>query len=397
MEKISQDAPGDCMIKIQDELKIKSITIVPYRLDFRMNVVHSLASRSSSVNICVVIESEDGLKGYGDCVPRSYVTGETPKSVLKSLENLVTDFTAFSFESPGHIIDTVKQFQKTEEGIDNPSALCAFELALLDLGGKYWDKTIIEMLGLTNSNKSLIYSLVVPLLPEKALQKFLHYALPYEIKHAKIKVDANNPKGHVQHVKSLLGDDVEIRVDANCSWSRANAPRFMSDMAEIGVVSVEQPLPANDLEGTAELRTENMPLIILDEAVWAEDDVKRIADIGAGDAINVRISKCGGLIGALKVVEAASKNDIGIQLGSHVGESCILSAAGAHLASGISQFRWLEGCFGTHLLSSDLCEESYRFEHGGKFDLPEGPGLGITVSESRLESNRMLYEEMVNS
>ncbi|MBN1293884.1 MAG: hypothetical protein JXB48_18735 [Candidatus Latescibacteria bacterium] len=385
------------MIKIQNDLKIKSVSIVPYRLDFRMNVVHSLASRSSTVNICVIIESEDGLKGYGECVPRSYVTGETPKSVMKSLENMITGFAARSFDSPGHIIDMIKNLRGTEEGIDNPAALCALELALLDLGGKYWNNTIIEMLGLTNSNRSLTYSLVVPLLPGKALEKFLDYALPYELKHAKIKVDADNPRKHVLNVKSLLGDDVEIRVDANCSWSRTDAKRFMREMAEIGVVSVEQPLPANDLEGTARLRTANMPLIILDEAVWTENDVKRIADIGAGDVINVRISKCGGLLGALKVVEAASEHDIEIQLGSHVGESCILSAAGAHLASGVSGFRWLEGCFGTHLLSSDLCEETYRFEHGGSFNLPEGPGLGVAVSESQLENNRLIFNEMVNA
>ena len=397
MEKISQNAYGDRMTKSQNLLTIFSAAVIPYRLDFRMNVSHSLASRSSTVNVCVVIESSCGLKGYGDCVPRSYVTGETPKSVIKSLHNLLPVFTKETFSSPEQILNSLVTIRSSETGMENPAAVCALELAVLDLAGKHWNVPFSELLGFTVTDKPLYYSLVVPLMQGEALEHFLEHAAQFNFKYAKIKVDACNPAERIRRIKKLLGDGVEIRVDANCSWSRSEAAGFMREMAELGVVSVEQPLPANDLEGTARLRAAGMPLIILDEAVWTGTDVDRIADIGACDVINVRVSKCGGILGALQVVRAAQNCGLEIQLGAHVGESCILSAAGAHLAACIPGFRWLEGCFGTHLLESDLCEETFRFGYEGRFDPPVGPGLGVTVSESKLDRARVFCEETVET
>ena len=171
---------------------------------------------------------------------------------------------------------------------------------------------------------------------------------------------------------------MEIRVDANCSWKSSDAPEFMRELADQGVVSVEQPLPAADLRGTAGLRGCGV-LITLDESVKSPLDVERAADAGACDIINVRISKCGGMLGALRVIRAAERRGLGVQLGAQVGESCILSSAGALLAAGMPSFRWLEGAFGTHLLMRDLCREQFRFGIHGEFPVPDGPGLGVDI------------------
>jgi muconate cycloisomerase len=100
--------------------------------------------------------------------------------------------------------------------------------------------------------------------------------------------------------------------------------------------------------------------------------------------VNVRISKCGGLLGALRVIETARKRGLAVQLGAQVGESCILSAAGALLAAGTPGFRWREGCFGTHLLREDLCKDEFRFGIRGEMVPPSGPGLGVRVDGTRL-------------
>jgi muconate cycloisomerase len=172
-------------------------------------------------------------------------------------------------------------------------------------------------------------------------------------------------------------------VDANCSWNADDAPGFVDDLSREGVVSVEQPLPAWDVAGTARLRGRGV-LITLDESVRNVEDVERATFMDACDVVNVRISKCGGLFGALRMVRAAERNGLGVQLGAQVGESCILSAAGALLASGVSSFRWLEGSFGTHLLTEDLCIPSFCFGMRGELVPPEGPGLGIAVDPERM-------------
>lgn len=366
-------------------LHVVSSQVVPGRLSFRMDVAHGLASRSHSDNIYVELRADSGIAGYGECVPRSYVTGETPESVVAALPALLGPLVGGVFSSPGEAATAVGELGRSETGAANPAAMCAAELAFLDLAGRHFHIPAAAILGLGMTHGALVYSLVVPLLPDDRLERFLASVSPFRFRQVKVKVDALDPAARVRRVKSLLPPTDEFRVDANCSWSATDAPYYIDLLAREGVVSVEQPLPAGEMEATAGLRGRGV-LITLDESVRNEADLKRAAELGACDMVNVRISKCGGMHGALRIIRAAERCGLGVQLGAQVGESCILSAAGAQLATGIASFRWLEGCFGTHLLTDDLCRESLRFGMHGELDPPVGPGLGITVDPARLRS-----------
>jgi L-Ala-D/L-Glu epimerase len=363
-------------------LRIVSSRVLPGRLTFRMDVSHSLASRSYSDNVYVELNADSGVAGYGECVPRSYVTGETPESVIEALPAILGKFERSVFFAPLEVVAALDDAGRSDDGASNPAAMCAAELALLDLAGKRWGVPAGDFLGLGKTRGALVYSLVVPLMPEEKLVRFLAGVSSFRFRHVKIKVDSIDPAATVRRVRPLL-PEAEFRVDANCSWSAEEAPGFVDALARERVVSIEQPLPAGELEETARLRGRGV-LITLDESVRSEDDVKRAASLGACDMVNVRISKCGGMIGALRIVRAARRCGLEVQLGAQVGESCILSAAGALLASGIDSFRWLEGSFGTHLLTRDLCSPSFRFDAFGELKPPRGPGLGITVDPARI-------------
>ena len=224
-------------------LKVTSAESRPFRLELRMNIAHSLASRNFTDNILVEIQSDSGLSGFGECVPRKYVTGETTESVLKASGDIFPLLKEKSFSSPDEVVTFLQDIGKSTIGTKNPAALCAVELALLDLAGKIWCISVSEITGLKKREEPLIYSLVVPFLNNNSLTSFLMKAKNFGFKHAKIKVDAQNPSAQVSHVKKILGNEVEIRVDANCSWNRTNAPVYLKELADLGVVSVEQPLP----------------------------------------------------------------------------------------------------------------------------------------------------------
>ena len=355
------------------------------KLEFRMNVSHSLASRNFTENILVEIRSRSGISGFGESIPRKYVTGETIDSVFDSSGALLSILKDKQFSSPDEIIDCIHDMSASESGLRNPAALCAVELALLDLAGKVWDMPVSDIIGLEKTGDPLKYSLIVPFMDDTTFDYFFMQAKDFGFDNIKIKVGPQNPSGLVARVRNILGDDVELRVDANCSWDRSNAEGFMKELAGLGVVSVEQPLPADDLEGSANLRSKDLMLVTLDESVFSESSVHKIAELGACDMINVRISKCGGLLGSMNLIKIAHENGIKIQLGAHVGESCILSAAGTHLAAGNRSFRWLEGCFGKHLLKKGLCADQIQFTRGGLLNPPEGPGLGITIDRDLLK------------
>lgn len=363
-------------------LKVTSAESRPFRLELRMNIAHSLASRNFTDNILVEIQSDSGLSGFGECVPRKYVTGETTESVLKASGDIFPLLKEKSFSSPDEVVTFLQDLGKSTIGTGNPAALCAVELALLDLAGKVWGISVSDITGLEKSEEPLIFSLVVPFLHNDSLDSFLMRAKTFGFKHVKIKVDAKNPSAQVSRVKKILGNEVEVRVDANCSWNRMNAPVFLKELSDLGVVSVEQPLPSDDLEGCANLRNKGLMLITLDESVSSISAVNHIASLGACDVVNIRISKCGGLLGSKRMAEAALQKGLKIQLGAFVGESCILTAAGAHLAAGTSSFLWLEGCFGKYLLKKGLCKKKMQFTKGGMFCPPKGPGLGVNIDRS---------------
>jgi muconate cycloisomerase len=366
-------------------LRFSSVRCFPIRLDFTLDVAHSLASRLHTTNVCARFDTVSGVTGYGEGVPRHYVTGETPAGALAILREMAPALLNIDFPAPDYLLNTLRHLGRTTSGASNPSAFCALELAALDAAGKHWDRPIRDLLGLAAATAPLVYSLVVPLLPEHTLEAFLEHAAGFTFSAVKVKVNGNDPADRVRRVQGRLGDTTAYRVDANCGWTREAAHRAMREMADLGVESVEQPLAANDLEGMTALRGHGV-LITLDESVAGLADVRTVADAGACDIVNVRISKCGGLLRSLEVIETARECGLGVQLGAQVGESCILSAAGAHLAAGVPEFRWREGFFGTHLLASDLCAGDMRFSAGGLVTPPEGPGLGIAIDPDRLDA-----------
>jgi len=98
----------------------------------------------------------------------------------------------------------------------------------------------------------------------------------------------------------------------------------------------------------------------------------------------VRISKCGGLSRSLRIAGRAAAAGIGVQVGSQVGETAILSAAGRHLAAHLEQVAFVEGSYGTLLLTEDVSADPVRFGHRGEAALLSGAGLGARVLEDRL-------------
>jgi muconate cycloisomerase len=105
--------------------------------------------------------------------------------------------------------------------------------------------------------------------------------------------------------------------------------------------------------------------------------------------VNVRISKCGGLVAAHARCREALAAGLLLQVGCQVGESSLLSAAHVTLLSVLAPLRpgvrYAEGCFGTHLLREDPGSPSIQFRFGGRAPRrPRGAGLAVGVDEAML-------------
>src|SRR6185295_14799739 len=108
----------------------------------------------------------------------------------------------------------------------------------------------------------------------------------------KIKVDRRNARKILEGIRRVT--DQPLYVDGNEAWTNpkqaAEAVRWMEGM---GVVLVEQPLPASDLDGAKYVRDRVDLPMIADEAALTAEDIDPLAQ--AYDGVNVKVQKAGGL------------------------------------------------------------------------------------------------------
>jgi muconate cycloisomerase len=126
--------------------------------------------------------------------------------------------------------------------------------------------------------------------------------------------------------------------------------------------------------------------VMLDESLCGFPDAVRAVETGTADLFNVRISKCGGLIPSLRLIELAHRHGIGVQLGCHPGESGLLSAAGRHLASNVRGLRYVEGSYDRHILGRNITRDDPTFGFGGWARPIKGLGLGVRIDPTALEA-----------
>jgi len=365
-------------------VKIERATVYLLRLPLVQSYNHYAASRSYTDNIVVRLQSE-GLTGYGEGVPRSYVTGEGAQSAFEVMERSLAD--VLSPRTFSDIRDVKRCLSDWAAGSlwkRNPAAFCALELALLDLSSRCWDCSLEGIFGF-EWNQPPPYSAVIPLLPPDRLDPFLSLVREHEMRTIKLKVGNPVDFAVFERIFAVLGTDLDLRVDANGAWTQDEALRNIDKLRRYKIRAIEQPVAKEDFEGLKKVTAASGALIIADESVCSIEDARKLCEMKACHAFNVRISKCGGLLASQAVADIGRQGGLRVQLGCQVGETGILSAAGRHLAGWLPDLLYLEGSFGTWALQEDVVEEDIRFGKNGEAPPLTGKGLGVHVREETLE------------
>lgn len=363
---------------------VKRLDIWRLRLPFHFPFKHTLAVHAGSENLVVKVTTDNGSAGFGEGVPRQFVTGETLEGAFSFLaETLGPRWLQTSFSSPGELGQKLARLFVDTGAQAFPGAWCALEMAALDAAGRAWGKSLSDFLG-GPKQESIRYSAVVPMASLEQLPRFLHLVKAQGMRFLKLKVGEPHDLEVLDLARKALGRQLDIRVDANGAWSAAEAVARINDMLPYGVSAVEQPVAKEDFTGLAEVsRALDIP-VIADESLCSEADAQLLIDLKACRMFNLRLSKCGGLIATVRIRTMAEAAGIACQLGCHVGETSILAAAGRHFAMCSHRLTYVEGSFAPYLLAKDPVESSVVFGEGGVASPLPGPGLGIAVREDVL-------------
>jgi len=271
------------------------------------------------------------------------------------------------------------------EGRPQTAAWAAVDLALLDAFGRHWQRPAQLIPGATLP-PAFRYSVVFSSASGWSLLKSLLLVRAYGFRQVKMKIGADLAEETVRTARRVLGNRCDIRVDVNMDWDVATALELMPRLARYGVRSFEQPLPPGDIEGLARLVRETGLEVMADESINDAASLEELIRARACTAVNVRISKCGGLVAAYDRCRRALEEGMTVQVGCQVGESSLLSAAQLKLVAAVGEaVRYGEGCFGHHLLKADPASPLLQFGYAGRPPaLPGGPGLGVTIDSKLL-------------
>ena len=121
--------------------------------------------------------------------------------------------------------------------------------------------------------------------------------------------------------------------------------------------------------------------MMADEAVCTLADAECLIKQHAADIFNIRLGKCGGIVGSLRLVERAKKAGIRCHLGTLVGETGILTRATEVFSRFVPGFECLDGKGqNAYLLEEDILDNPHDAVNAALTK----KGLGIRVSVSRL-------------
>lgn len=356
--------------------KTARVDIFRVNIPFRTAFAHSLKKRTASESIFAKVTLENGVAGFGESLPRAYVTGRSQDSVFRELKDYAPRILGLDLNGAEDGVKIIKGLG----GIEGEGR-CAIEIALLDALGKACSRPISSLLG-ESVNTKFVFSFVISSesLVKVGLMSLFAKCKGYRF--IKIKAGAANDTANVSLCRNIL-PAADIRIDANGVWDAAAAIKAIEGLGRFKISAVEQPTPKGDIEAMREVSLSCGRPVIADESLCTIDDALRLAQMKACGIFNVRLSKCGGIFRSLDIIRMARDYEIGCQIGCHVGESGILSAAQRHLASVVKDIRYMEGSYSRMLLKEDVIEEDLTPVNGAGYAL-NAPGLGVTVKEDTL-------------
>ncbi|RME94884.1 MAG: hypothetical protein D6772_13950 [Bacteroidetes bacterium] len=373
-------------------MDVQKIHCYHLRIPLRLTFGQANQSTRSSDSIVLHLETTQGEIGYGECGPRTYVSGENALRVRKTLAQLADLIYSQHFAKVSDIQGFVLGL--LDEGY-GPAAVCALELALLDAWGKVHQQSLWKAFGVNDRNV-MPYSGIVPYGKWEKLEPLLKRFRFRQWKF-KARTDWHFNAQRIEQLRSLPGmnsavDSPDghpaIRLDANGAWSLAQAQHNIEQALAQEVnsfeqaVAVEQEAAARSLTATYGQQAR----MIADEALVTLQDAQRIIAHKSYNHFNLKLSKNGGIFNALRIANLAHQHGIPCQLGAQYGETSLLSAAGVLFADMLPELTAREGALGTYLLQDDLTATPLMVDKYGKLPKPPtGYGLGVEVDELRLK------------
>ena len=276
-------------------IKYKSIS-TPFHHPF--TTAHGLKTHQPALLIALTF---NGVTGFGEA-PAIHYYDVTVDGMIAQLISKIELLQRYAYTEPDRFWHFCHHLFP-----DQHFLICALDMAYWDMYAKMNRKTIFELNELRWGQVPLTdYTIGIDTM-DKMIEKVNEKPWPiYKIKMAG-RQDLDIIKTLRQHT------DAVFRVDANASWTLEDALAIIPELVKYKVELVEQPLAKDDWEGMKKLKEISILPLFADESCVTEKDVMKCCEVF--DGINIKLTKCGGLTPAFRMIAQAKAFNKKVMMG----------------------------------------------------------------------------------
>jgi muconate cycloisomerase len=340
--------------------------------------------------VLVEVHTDNGIVGYGDALgTRSAVAAE---ATIRSVEALLIG------EDPFRVECLLGRFYHSgawsnQRRFANQS-FAGIEMALWDICGKALGQPVYNLLGGKVRDTIHWFGFLQggdpQALAEDARQ---HVARGFDLLYMKIGQGAERDLAAVRAVREAVGDGPRLRVDPNEAWDRHTAVTMIRQLEPFNLDWVEQPLPAGDIAGAADLRRQVSVPLALDQALFTDAEVLEAVRRDACDVVVIGFHETGGLLPLKKAAVIAAAGSLNINRHGCLGETGISTLAALQVLATIPNLS--DGNQVMHqLCADDVLVDGLLDIEGGTTVVPDRPGLGIEINWDHVERFEKLFEQV---
>ncbi|MBL8063345.1 MAG: o-succinylbenzoate synthase [Anaerolineales bacterium] len=359
-------------------MKIESITF--HHISMPLIAPFETSFGRETVRECIIIEvRSDGLTGWGECVA-SYNPGynyETTGTAMHILKEFISPLVL------GKDIQNALDFQKRVEGIrGHHLAKAGVEMALWDLIGKREGKSLKQLFGGIRDKVEVGVSVGIQETPQKLVETVTDFVNTGYAR-VKIKIKPGKAVAESQAIRKAF-PDIRLQVDANSAFTLDDMDSLLP-LDDLNLLLIEQPLFEDDIWDHHKFQAKFKTPVCLDESIVSPRHARYAIEMKACKIVNIKAGRLGGLSQGIMVHDLAQQNNMPVWCGGML-ETGIGRASNLALSSMPNFILPGDVSASDRYYKRDITHERFVLNADSTIDVPNKPGLGVTVDEDALTS-----------
>jgi L-Ala-D/L-Glu epimerase len=359
--------------------RIVSLEFTPVSVPYTHRERSSQVDRDGVSDIIVKVSTDDGLTGWGESC-----SGADIVSVLEALNAMQPFVLGRSpWESERIRADLWHRGLWNFRKGTGAFAYAGIDMALWDICGKAVGQPVYNLLG-GAVREQATYFYYLGWDDAASLTKQCQDGLSrgYSVFYLKVGKDIVVEREMVAAVRTAIGPKCRLRLDANGSWTVAEALRNLASLEKYDIDFIEQPVAPDPLSNMCEVRRRAGVTVCANEGLWSIEDAYRQITSRTADVYCFSPYWVGSMVQFQRLAHVAALE--GLQVCKHThGELGVSAAACHHVLMTLPNL--VEGHQQTaHVMRDDVLKRPLPIASGPIWGLPPGPGLGVEVDTNKL-------------